>query len=308
MIARPAALLAITTFVMGAAVVPLPEVTPARELKEASRLARDGDLQADWNKMLDARAQLQALVRHKDISALVHYQLGYLEWRMSALVYLSSGYRGQVTHWRSAVAELEHAVALRPDLADAHALIGLCTTALLSTDPGQAERLRPRIESAWKSALDSARTSPRAILLRAMTVFATPPANGGNQTRGLDLWHEAIAQLEKEKIDDPLAPEWGLAEAWGWLGGAYLMQGEHDKAVPAFERALGLRRDFWWVSRVAMPQAKRPGQTTVTGVGQMRGSLERLGVPSVVIEWAVMIWSAIATLAQSVPLSHAAGG
>ena len=51
----------------------------------------------------------------------------------------------------------------------------------------------------------------------------------------------------------------GHAEAWGWLGGAYLMIDEPDKAVPALERALKLRKDFWWVARIALPQAKRPG-------------------------------------------------
>jgi tetratricopeptide (TPR) repeat protein len=304
MIARLAGPFAASALIMGAALGPVPEATPARALQAASRLVRDGDLQADWNKLLDARARLEELVHHKNIAALVHYQLGYLEWRMSALVYMSSGYRGQVPHWRRAVAELEQAVALQPDLADAHALIGLCTTALLSTDPGQAERLRPRIDSAWKSALDPARTSPRAMLLRAMSVFATSPASGGSQTRGVELWREAIGQLERESVADPRGGEWGLAEAWGWLGGAYLMLGEHENAVPAFERALGLRRDFWWVSRVAMPQAKRPAAPPASA-GQMRGSLERIGVPSVVIDWAATLWATIAALVQTALHAHA---
>jgi len=299
MIARLAGLFAVCALIMGAAVLPVPEVTPARALQAASRLARDGDLQADWNKLLDARARLEGLAHHTDIAALVHYQLGYLEWRMSALVHMSSGYRGQVPHWRRAVIELERAIALRPDLADAHALLGLCTTALLSTDPRQAERLRPRIDRAWKSALDPARTSPRAMLLRAMSVFATPPASGGSQARGLELWREAIAQLEREQLTDPLAPAWGLAEAWAWLGGAYLMLGEHANAVPAFERALGLRGDFWWVSRVAMPQAKRPAPAPTAGAEEMRGTLERIGVPSVMIDWAATLWAAIAALIQT---------
>jgi hypothetical protein len=38
-----------------------------------------------------------------------------------------------------------------------------------------------------------------------------------------------------KKTTDPLAPEWGLAEAWGWLGGAYLMQGDSQKAITVTE-------------------------------------------------------------------------
>jgi tetratricopeptide (TPR) repeat protein len=231
---------------------------PAREFRAASRLARDGDLQADWNKLLDARARLERLVRDQEMAAMVHYQLGYIEWRLSSLAYMSTGMRGQVPHWRRAIAELEQAVALRPDLADAHALIGMCTGPLIASDPSRAKDLTPRMQSAWKSALDPSHRSPRAVLLRAMALFSTPPAYGGNQAEGLALWLESIGLLEKEKTSDPLSPEWGLAEAWGWLGGAYLMQGDHEKALPALRRALDLRKDFWWVSRVAMPQAARP--------------------------------------------------
>jgi tetratricopeptide (TPR) repeat protein len=299
MIARLAGLATICMITMGAAVGPVFEVTPARELQAASRLARDGDLQADWNKLLDARARLERLVQHRDIAALAHYQLGYLEWRLSSLVYMSTGFRGQAPHWRRAVSELEQAVASRPDLADAHALIALCTAALLSTDPSQAERLRPRMESAWKAALDPSHTSPRALLLRAMTVFGTPSSYGGSQPQGLELWREAIAGLEKEKTTDPLAPEWGLAEAWGWLGGAYLMQGDNEKAVPAFQRALELRKDFWWVSRVAMPQAKRPAlSTSGDGTARTLSAFVRVRVSFVVSEWLEAVWAAIRSVLQ----------
>ena len=313
MIARLAGLFTICMLTTGAAMGPVPKITPARELQAASRLARDGDLQGDWNKMLDARTRLERLATHSDIAALVHYQLGYLEWRLSSLVYMSTGFRGQAPHWRRAVSELEQAVALRPDLADAHALIALCTAALVSTDPSQAERLRPRMESAWKAALDPSHTSPRALLLRAMTVFSTPPSHGGSQLQGLELWRDAIAQLEREKTTDPLAPEWGLAEAWGWLGGAYLMQGNHQKALPALQRALDLRGDFWWVARVAMPQARRPVVTTPEpAASRAPRALMRLRMPPVVTEWAewaewaTAVWSTVVGIVQSLQTTGAA--
>jgi tetratricopeptide (TPR) repeat protein len=294
MIARFAGLFTLCLLTTGAAMAPVAKVSSARELQAASRLARDGDLQGDWNKLLDARARLERLVQRHDIAAVVHYQLGYLEWRLSSLVYMSTGFRGQVPHWRRAVSELEQAVALRPDLADAHALIALCTTVLLSSDPSQADRLRPRIESAWKAALDPSRTSPRALLLRAMTVFSTPASSGGSQPQGLELWREAIAQLEKEQTTDPLAPEWGLAEAWGWLGGAYLMQGDSQKAIPALQRALEIRKDFWWVSRVAMPQARRPALMALDdGPARMRSALVPVRISFGVSEWLDAVWAVL---------------
>jgi len=81
MIARIAGLFLMCMLTMGAAMVPA-EVTPASELQAASRQARDGDLQGDWNKQLDARRRVEHLVQHHDIAALVDYQLGYVEWQI----------------------------------------------------------------------------------------------------------------------------------------------------------------------------------------------------------------------------------
>jgi tetratricopeptide (TPR) repeat protein len=295
MTARLAALLAVVLLAVGVSPTVAAYAADAREFRAATRLARDGDMQADWNALLDARVRLQRLTSQPDIAARVHFELGYLEWRLSALAYMSTGFRGQVPHWRRALSELERAVALRPDLADAHGLIALCTTTLLAADPSQADRLKPRIEAAWKNALETMRPSPRAQLFRAMTVFSTPASQGGNQARGIELWREAIAGLESEKASDPLAPEWGLAEAWGWLGGAYLMQGDTTNAKSAFTRALALRKDFWWVARIALPQAERPAAPAATAGASDRLSavLSRFGLSSTVVEWVMAIAAAI---------------
>jgi len=238
---------------------PSQDVRVVQEVRDASRQARDGDLQADWNKLLDARGRLERFVDEKNLAALVHYHLGYIDWRLSSLVYMSAGISGQAPYLRRGVTELEQAVALQPDFADAHALIAMMTGVLIGSDPSQIEVLRPRLQIAWKAALQPEHPSPRVMLLRAMAVFASPPQYGGSREKGLALWQEAIGLFEQDHTSDLPGPEWGHAEAWGWLGGAYLMSSEPDKAVTAFERALRLRKDFWWVARIALPQAKRPG-------------------------------------------------
>jgi hypothetical protein len=60
MTGRLAVLIAIGLVTIGSAAALIPvEPQAARELRPASRLARDGDLQADWNRRLDARARLE---------------------------------------------------------------------------------------------------------------------------------------------------------------------------------------------------------------------------------------------------------
>jgi tetratricopeptide (TPR) repeat protein len=138
------------------------------------------------------------------------------------------------------------------------------------------------------------------LLLRAMVMFFAPPAFGGDQERGFQHWQDAIALLEKSNTADPLEPEWGLAEAWGWLGGAYLMRGDTAKAVPAFERALDVRRDFWWVSKIALPQAKRPGATAAQPPRAPQQQEADAPLYSVLLRWAGAVWTAVTTVVQTI--------
>ncbi len=99
--------------------------------------------------------------------------------------------------------------------------------------------------------------------------------------------------------DGDVQGDWGLAEAWGWLGGAKLIQGDSNKAVPAFQRALELTKDFWWVSRVAMVQAQRPALTTAgNDQTRPRSSVVRVRMSFVVAEWLEAIWAALRNIVE----------
>ena len=89
-----------------------------------------------------------------------------------------------------------------------------------------------------------------------MTEFFAPPQYGGNRERGLERWKEAIRLFEAEAKSQGSAQAvaWGHAEAWAWLGGAYLMIGRPDDARAALEQAIRLRPDFWWAAQIALPQ------------------------------------------------------
>ena len=83
MTARVAALFTLCMLTTGAAMVPDVEVTPASALGAASRLARDGDMQADWNKLLE-RPSLTAfddgLARMRPALERVRRSFAVMEW------------------------------------------------------------------------------------------------------------------------------------------------------------------------------------------------------------------------------------
>lgn len=224
---------------------------PADDVRSARALARDGDLQGDWNKLLDARARLLLL----GDAPQAHFVAGYVEWRLSSLAYLALGPQGAVPLLERSARQLSSAAA-HSDGAEAHALHAAVLTFLLGADPRRAPELGPKARAAWAAAEKLGADNPRVILLRAMTTFFTPAQYGGGVERGLLLWLDAIARFGRAPPSDP--GEWGEAEAWGWLGGAYSSIGRQAEAREAFGRALALRPDFWWVSRIALPQARRP--------------------------------------------------
>jgi tetratricopeptide (TPR) repeat protein len=226
------------------------------EFRAAIQLARDGDLQADWDKMLDARARFAAFADDQDLAALAHYYLGYTDWRLSSLAFVAVGQVAQARLIERAMASLEVAIQKRPAFPDAHALLAACAGIRVAAKPDLGEQLLPRARAAWQAALPAGAGNPRVVLLRAIGLTFAPPPYGDRQ-KGLEMWREAITLFEKDR-PEPLMPDWGFAEAVAWLGGAHLMLDQPEEARVFLERALALRPDFWWAGKAALPIARRP--------------------------------------------------
>ena len=240
----------------GAAVTPR-SYDNASDLRAAVKQARDGDLQADWNKLMDAKDRIATLVNDQQLSALAHYYLGYTYWRLSSLAFIAVGPQAQAQLAEKAVAELEIAIQKRPQFPDAHALLATCLVATINFNMSRIEAIVPRIKSAWQSALPAGGSNPRVLLLRAIATTFAPAEYGGDREKGLEMWKQAIQTFETDR-PEPLMPDWGQAEAQAWLGGAYLMIGRPGEAIAPLERAIALRSDFWWASKAALPIARRP--------------------------------------------------
>jgi tetratricopeptide (TPR) repeat protein len=252
------------TFVAAALLNPLPasgqSAAAIAELQTALREARDADLRADWEALLDARARVAGWKGGGDAPSLAAYYLGYIEWRLSSLAYLVTGAAGMQPPLDRAVSHLRSAVAAQPSFGEAQALLATCAGMLVNSDRSRLQELMPVTKSAWAAALEHGADNPRVQLLRAMNEVFVPPQYGGDAARGFDRWKEALALFEQEEKRGAAGSThpWGRAEAWAWLGGAYLMSGRHADAQAALEHAVRLRPDFWWAAKAALPQARRP--------------------------------------------------
>ena len=218
----------------------------AEALLKARAELHEGDLKANKDRLMKARSLMESLAQDKNVAALAHYYAGFARWRLSAML---SG-EESLKELENAVEPLKNAIKLDPDFADAYALLHTCVA--------QQPKLRPLPEyrGLLERAVQLAPKNPRVMLFQAMSLFFKPEQYGGNKEQGIRIWQEAARLSEQESNQDSLLPNWGRAEIHGWMGGAFLVMNEPQKAKEAFVKALAVYPDFWWVKDVALPRAE----------------------------------------------------
>jgi tetratricopeptide (TPR) repeat protein len=96
--------------------------------------------------------------------------------------------------------------------------------------------------------------NPRVLLLDAISLYNTPERWGGDKDKAIEQLHAALDQFEDAAPSDPLAPQWGHADAYAWLGIAHLEAGRHAQARKALQQALDTRPGYAWVETVLLPK------------------------------------------------------
>ena len=167
------------------------------------------------------------------------YYAGLLEWRLALLAARPGApaqgpSAAQLT--QRCVSDLDGALALDADFADALALRSAClATALTGSGvhvPFAAYRARKDLERA----LQLAATNPRVLLLDALS--------DANPESALPKLRHAVAAFEAERGGAEQLPGWGAAEAWLLLGRDLLDHGDALGARDALEHALLIAPQF----------------------------------------------------------------
>jgi len=138
--------------------------------------------------------------------------------------------------------------------ADAYALLSSCYGQKISLAPMLGMTLGPKSGMTMQSALKLDSDNPRTILLDAIGTYYKPPMFGGSKGAAWAGFKRAVELFDKEKIKDPLQPDWGHAEAYAWLGIAYLDKNDKVAARAAFDRALAITPEYGWVKHRLYPQ------------------------------------------------------
>ena len=175
------------------------------------------------------------------------YYAGLLDWRRALLTApgAAPAERGNAARYAErCVSEVETALALDADFADALALRAACLSTPQEIAGGYAPLTGYRARKDLERARQLAAKNPRVLLVDAMCDYTLLPSQGGNKDRALGKLRKTTAAFEAERSDADRLPGWGAAEAWLLLARDLLDHGDSVGAREALEHALLIAPEF----------------------------------------------------------------
>lgn len=225
------------------------------------------------NYTANAAATQRLRVRFRELAAdpaaadraLAYYQAGTASGLLAAFVSPGSVSNpagdppAMLRHMQEAAEDLERAVAVAPDFADAHVALANNYGIRIGLEPDRAADLAARSKAARERALALGPRNPRVVIGHAGFLFWAPPQAGGDRERGMARYREALELFVAEPAAERELHAWGEPDAWAFLAFAELARERPDleAARAAIDRALALRPDFAWARGVVLPQVER---------------------------------------------------
>ncbi|HEX8783936.1 MAG TPA: hypothetical protein VF764_11225 [Steroidobacteraceae bacterium] len=175
------------------------------------------------------------------------YYGGLLDWRRAQLAAAATAAaeRGNAARYAEhCVNEIDSALALDGDFAEALALRAACQTTPQETGGGFAPLAGHRGRKDLERARQLAPRNPRVLLIDAASDYELSTSQGGNKERALGKLRQTVAAFEAERSDTDRLPGWGAAEAWLLFARDLLDHGDAVGARDALEHALLIAPEF----------------------------------------------------------------
>jgi hypothetical protein len=177
---------------------------------------------------------------HGYYAALLEWRLALLAARPGAPAYGPSA--AQLT--QRCVSDLDGALALDADFADALALRSACLATALTGGGAHVPFAAHRVRKDFERALQLAPGNPRVLLLDALADDELADAKDPERERLLPNVRRTVVAFEAERRGPEQLPGWGAAEAWLLLARELLEHGDPLGARDALEHALLIAPQF----------------------------------------------------------------
>jgi len=189
----------------------------------------------------------------------VHYYLGYCSHQLNIFY----RYNPEATKADKENADklvdagihhLEKAIQHDKNFAEAYALIASLYGEKIGSNSLLGVSLGPKSGVFMRKALKLAPENPRVVYLDAVSKNFTPAMFGGSKEKAINGLYRAGELFAKWQSSDPLAPDWGHAECYAWLGRILTEQNKFSEARAAYEKSLTLRPNYAWVKYELLPR------------------------------------------------------
>jgi hypothetical protein len=228
-----------------------PAATPAADqLITAKARVMAADYHADLAELGRLRDQVAPLGDDPTMGYLARYWAGFASWRIAINGANHGMSRDDLkTHLERAEAELEAAIRLREDFADAHAAVSSVDSWLLTfylgTDPAAFKQHVESMGRRLARAKELAPNNPRVLWVEGGNFAFKPAAYGGDVERGMQLYRRAAEVGAAPDPRSPL-PDWGKPEALMALAYFHLNRAVPDLAAATEEAHAALRLQPEW--------------------------------------------------------------
>lgn len=203
----------------------------------------------DEEAIMNARSLFERLKMQKDKRDLIHYYIGYADYRLASRYFLVQDPKAQ-QYLDDGIKNLELAIKKNKKLADAHALLSSLYGQKISMDMSLAMTLGQQSWMSMDNALKLEPKNPRVLMLKAMSTYYSPEQFGGSKPNGLKEMETSIAAFKEEKLDDPLLPDWGFEDALMMMASWKMEGGDNETASKLVDEVLNINPDFGWAKEM----------------------------------------------------------
>ncbi len=198
---------------------------------------------ADLTKFIDVANKLERLSTFGEKEWLINYYLAYNYYRMTSITQDKEESNKFISEAKKYI---QKSVELKDDFAEGRALYSSILGFEISFKPEltmtNGIKSIQEIEKANK--LDD--NNPRICLIDGMMTLNKPPMFGGGADNAITKLKKAIELYKNESEDMGIYPDWGMDEAYIWLGMSYEQKEEKSKALEYYKKAIEVNPDNGW--------------------------------------------------------------
>lgn len=210
------------------------------------------------DKLIELESRLASMTdgEKSQVQKYAYYYRGYIYYRLQSS-FPNIGEEQKDKYLDRAITMFEEAVAMDPNFAEGQAMLGSCYGIKAGSGFIAGMKYGSKSSAAIEKSLELAPENPRVVLLDAIGTMFKPAIFGGSTEEAIEGFQQAIELYKKWEAPNELAPRWGDAEVYAWLGQGYAQAEQYDKAKEAYQQALEVKPGYPWVKDELMVDLRK---------------------------------------------------